>query len=430
LVLGGGVAGLVAAFGLRDRGYRVTLCESRHWLGGRAFSFEDRGTGRQVDNGPHVLLGCYDAMRALLRRIGTADGFEHARALTIACRDAEGRSAALRLPRLPVPLAMPLALLRLPIGSRDRCRALWGLASVLRGAPSGWSVADWLQRRGQLGAPANWLWTPLCRAIMNVEPELADARLFLGTLREAFGGRARSAAFLVPRRPWGELLGEAAARQLAAEAVELRLGARVEGLRLVQGAIRELGFGVGAPVVLGADDVVVSALPWHALSRLLGGGHAFATLGKSPIVTAHFSCERSDASIPDDGPITSLVGGAPFHFVCRTPGAPRSRFSLLAGGAGSLDGCTVAEIEERARRQLARHYPGFDPHSSAHVRVAKEAGATFVPRPGSGDRRPAPGQLSTGPLNLYVCGDWTDCGLPSTLEGAARSAARMLLRLP
>lgn len=426
LVVGGGVAGLAAAFGLHDRGYRVTLFESRQQLGGRAFSFEDRKTGQVFDNGPHVMLGCYRAMRGLLDRIGAAGDFEHQPTLRVAYRALGEPPSALRLPALPVPLAMPLALMRLPLTVGERWRALLGLGAVLRRSPAPWSVADWLRRRGQLGAPADWLWTPLCRAIMNVEPELAAARLFTSTLREAFSGRARSGAFLIPKRPWGAVLGEPAARQLAAEGIELRRGSRLVDLVVVDGAVRELRFGAGPSEVLEPTDTVVSALPWHALHRLVGGTQAFGALRKSPIVSAYFSCASSEEAIPDEGPITSLVAGDPFHFVCRTPGAGRQHFALLAGGATSLAGHKVEAIEEIARQQLARHYPGFDARVAAHVRIAKEAGATIVPESGSDALRPPPGLLEGGPRNLLVCGDWTDCGLPSTLEGAARSAEQML----
>ncbi|MCH8930166.1 MAG: NAD(P)-binding protein, partial [Proteobacteria bacterium] len=45
LVLGGGLSGLSAACHLLDNGYRVSLIEKRPFLGGRAFSFKDEGSG-------------------------------------------------------------------------------------------------------------------------------------------------------------------------------------------------------------------------------------------------------------------------------------------------------------------------------------------------------------------------------------------------
>ncbi len=150
-MLGGGVAGLTAAFGLADRGYGVTLFESRKQCGGRAFSSEERDTGRRLDNGFHVMLGCYQGMRALLRRLGSEHGVQQERRLAMTYRFSPHRSTSLKLSRLPVPLAMPLAMMRLGIPLGARLRAFRGMASVMFGAPKEWTVTDWLQKRGQHG---------------------------------------------------------------------------------------------------------------------------------------------------------------------------------------------------------------------------------------------------------------------------------------
>jgi squalene-associated FAD-dependent desaturase len=424
-VLGGGVAGIAAAFLLRDRGHTVTLLESHGWLGGRAFSFVDQHAPlpRRLDNGPHVLLGCYRELRRLLARIGS-DRFAVARSLQLGYRLTGGGSAHLRLATLPTALALPSALWRLPLSRKGRWRALRGCAGVLLGAPAAWTLRDWLERRGQLGEPAEFFWLPLCRAVMNTEPEHASARLFLSTLRQAFGGSAASGAMWAPTRPWSEVLGEPALLQLRREGIEVRLSARVTAFELRDGAIATLQ--ATDPVRVGAGDVVVSAMPWHALAPLLPHPPAFAGLQASPIVSLHCDVEPGAPAPPDDGPVTSLVAGDPFHFLCRTPGEVVGRFALVAGGSRAFDGMSVADIEAAGRAQLARYFPGFEPGAAMLVRVSKEARATIVPSPMAQALRPKPGRLAGGPSNLFVCGDWTACGLPSTLEGAARSAAQML----
>jgi squalene-associated FAD-dependent desaturase len=426
-VLGGGVAGLVAAFGLADRGFHVQLLESRPWCGGRAFSFVDKENGRRLDNGPHAMLGCYRAMRALLRRLDTERLFVGDRTLRMAYRTADGRTDRLLLGSLPVPLAMPAALfgLRVPFGAR--LRALWGMASVTLGAPATATFGDWLRRRRQHGAPDGYLWRPLCRAVMNAEPDAISAGDFLATLREAFFGRAGSAAFWLPTRPWGEILADPAPAALARAGVQLRTGARVTSMERADDRIVALGLGNGERLPIGAEDLVVSALPWFAL-RTLGPdtGLPMGALQSSPIVTAHFRLADDAALLPDEGPVVALVDGDPFHFVLRTPGGDPRAFAVLSGGNRAFDGMQVGAIEDLARTQLARHYPGF-PHSApAHVRISKENLAAFVAAPGSRALRPQPGRLPNGPRNLLVCGDWTDTGLPATLEGAARSAERLL----
>jgi squalene-associated FAD-dependent desaturase len=429
LVLGGGVAGLVAAFGLADRGFAVTLFESRGWLGGRAFSPLDRRSGRRLDNGPHVMLGCYRATRALLRRLGTEAGFQQDESLALAWRRRGGGRLRLALSRWPVPLAMPLALGRLPIPVGARWRALRGMLGTLWPTPAHWTLADWLARRGQRGEPEALLWRPLCRAIMNVEPELAGARAFLATLREAFGGGASRAGFWVPRRPWGELLGDAAGPALAAAGIGVRCTARVRALDAVHGRVGRVAFDDGTSTSVGEHDVVVSALPWRALRAVLPALPAgIGELASSPIVSAYVTLPPSVPPLPEEGPVTALVDGEPFHFVLRTPGDDPRHLALLAGGSRAFDGMAVEAIAARALAQLAAWYPEAS-LTGSEVCVRKEQHATFVAGCGSEQARPAPGRLAGGPANLLVCGDWTATGLPATLEGAARSAERMLLAL-
>lgn len=426
-VLGGGVAGLAAAFGLAERGLRVTLLESRPWCGGRAFSFVDRHSGARLDNGPHAMLGCYRAMRALLQRLGTEHLFEQDRALRMAYRTPDGRLDRLSLAAWPVPLAMPFGLFGLRLRMASKLRALWGMSTVAFGARVSWSLQDWLQARHQGGDPDDYLWRPLCRAIMNVEPEACSAADFLVTLREAFLGRAASAAFWLPRRPWGEILGDAAPVALARAGVQLCTGARIVAIESAASGVSALVLGSGERLAISATDVVVSALPWFALKSLVPDlAGQFGALPSSPIVSAHFHVAAEAPPLPDDGPVVALVRGEPFHFVLRAPGGDLRTFALLSGGNTVFDGMSVAAIEAAARAQLGRHYPGFAAATPAQVRISKENLATFIAAPGRRSLRPAPGRLPGGPANLLVCGDWTDTGLPSTLEGAARSAAALL----
>ncbi|MEX0602785.1 MAG: FAD-dependent oxidoreductase, partial [Bacteroidota bacterium] len=71
IVLGGGLSGLSAAVDACVRGFRVVLLERRRFAGGRTYSFVDELTGDVVDNGQHLLMGCYHATRKYLRLIGS-----------------------------------------------------------------------------------------------------------------------------------------------------------------------------------------------------------------------------------------------------------------------------------------------------------------------------------------------------------------------
>src|SRR4051812_49542501 len=59
IVIGAGMAGVAAAVTLAECGMRPLLIESRPYIGGRARSFIHQRKGGEIDNGPHLLFGCY-----------------------------------------------------------------------------------------------------------------------------------------------------------------------------------------------------------------------------------------------------------------------------------------------------------------------------------------------------------------------------------
>lgn len=455
-VLGGGLAGICAAFRLKDLGYQVELLESRRWLGGRAFTLPERGDlevegdravgpagdtvpagdtaprateprdGGPTDNGPHVMMGAYTDVRALLKRIGTVDQFLVPPSLDVAYRSAEGRVSRLKLMPLPVPLAFPWALPGLKLGVAGSLRTVWGLICVLRRPAASQSLEEWIRRNHQRGVPDRYLWTPMCRAILNAEPDQVEARLFLATLRQAFLGSAGRAAIWVPRRGWGELVGQASQQQMKREGIQVTTGARVVALG-GEAAVTSIQLADGSHRNVAAGEPVVSALPWFAYRKLSGAPEAGVDLEAAPIVNLYVELEADGDAPPDEGPLTTLVDGDPFHYLYRSPGDPPRRFALIAGAAQPLAGVSVGEIEQIARRQLARHYPGFRIEAPGRARVVKENLATLLPSPGGVPRPPA-GRYQRN--NLWLCGDWVDTGLPSTLEGAARSARLALVELP
>lgn len=430
-VLGGGVGGIAAALELAARGHRVVLFEHHRALGGRVSSRRDDKLGIVRDNGPHVMLGCYDAFRALLGELGTLEAFVAAPALGVAYADARGNRAELRLSALPVPLAMPWAVLRLSAMTfGERLRALWGLLGNLVGAPADASLEQWLVRWRQHGGPRRFLWDPLCLAVMNAAPTRVSARLFLQTMRRAFTGRAARGAIWIPDRPWAEIVGEPALRVLEARGVDVRLGCRVRALATAGARVTAIELDVAdeqsSSEVVAADALVVSTLPWHRLATCLAHDDPVVMRARAfagaPIVSVYFALD-ADPPLPA-APLVALVDGAPFHFLVRRPSEPKRHFALLAGGADVLDGVGVDAILAQACAQLARHFPGVRARPD-QARVVKEAQATLLVDARAHAQRPACGAHPAF-ANLILAGDWCATDLPSTMEGAALSVARAL----
>src|SRR5258708_27598886 len=102
--MGGGVAGVAAATALAEAGRRVLVLEARGQLGGRATAFSDRETGELVDNGQHVLFGCYRETFRLLRRVGAEGNVRVQPSLEVPYLDELGRRSVPPCPPRPAPL--------------------------------------------------------------------------------------------------------------------------------------------------------------------------------------------------------------------------------------------------------------------------------------------------------------------------------------
>lgn len=75
LIIGGGISGLTAASYLVSKKIKVTLLESSPKLGGRAYSFFDQETQTILDNGQHIMMGCFNETLDLLNLIEAKDNF-------------------------------------------------------------------------------------------------------------------------------------------------------------------------------------------------------------------------------------------------------------------------------------------------------------------------------------------------------------------
>jgi squalene-associated FAD-dependent desaturase len=449
-VVGGGFAGAAAAVGLADAGLPVVLWEAGPTPGGRARGFFDPDSGETLDNGPHLFAGCYRRTRSLLARLGTADGLAFQERLRVPMR-VDGADRGLVCPPLPGPAALVLGLMGLgPLSFRERLRLLRAGHALRRPqarsqAPDG-TVAEWLAGLGMPPAAGRLLWDPLCRAVMNLPPEEADAAVFARALKMALLGDRGEARLGWARNGLGALLGNALGKHLAARGGEVRRD-RVTGLTLeaaggrVTGVVASGGPVAAQRVVLAVDAFAARAL-LPADGRLTSLAAALGAMRPAPIVSTYLWLDRPVVPLPRDTPFVGLVqdasagagaaewvfdrdrmaGGAGHHI-----GDGGQRLATVASCADALAELPADRVVERVRRDLAGAFPKLARARVARARVVKERRATVRITPGL--VRPAPGAVPGVP-GLFLCGDYTGTGLPATVEGAVVSgeaAARAVL---
>jgi uncharacterized protein with NAD-binding domain and iron-sulfur cluster len=286
LILGGGFAGLAAAVDLAEAGRRVLLLERRSFLGGRAYSFTDKTTGDTIDNGQHLMMGCYHRTLRFLEKIGSLDKlkFQPDPQVDFLQEGADGSvtRASFKCPPLPAPLHLLGGLARLKtIGWGDRLRALRvGLAvRALNGDRDRLAeitVREWLNSLGQSERIQRRFWGPMALATLNEAPEVASADMFARVIELGFMRTKRDSAMVISRVGLSDLYTRQARDFIEDRGGEVRLNsdvARIEFARIESARAESSGYAAAGVTLRSGErieaEVVISAVPYFALSRML-----------------------------------------------------------------------------------------------------------------------------------------------------------------
>lgn len=438
IVIGAGFAGLSAAVRLAGSGARVLVIEARGRLGGRATAFADRETGEVVDNGQHVLLGCYRETFAFLDAIGARDAVRLDRDLRVTMIDGDGRRSRLECPGLPPPLHLlagvlewdalawrdRLAVLRMAAPLRLARQALAGKA--VAAASPGETVENWLIRNGQTTRLRAMLWEPLALAALNQPASEAAAPPFARVLAEMFGTDPQAAAIALPARPLDQMYAEPARAYIECHGGQVRTGepASVHLQRDARGAASVKAVIAGAETW--SSHAVIAAVPWFALGTLFTGEtaplaavlEAARGTASSPIVTVNLWFDRPVLNEPFVGLPGRLMQWA---FDRRSVvGAAASSVSLVSSGARDVLARENDDLVTTAHADLVDAIPEVRAARLVHASVVREPRATFSLAPG----QPPRSGTRTAVRGLHLAGDWIDTGLPATIESAVRSGHR------
>ena len=435
IVIGAGFAGLSAAASLAERGARVLVLDARPQLGGRATAFRDRTSGELVDNGQHVLFGCYRETLEFLRRI---DAGHHVRAqpsLELVCYDSERRRSVLRCPPLPAPLHLLAGVLAWrPIPGSERLSALrmaWPIVAARRQVrrqgtvhvePARATVQEWLDYHGQGPTLQQWLWHPLAVAALNQQPQHASADAFVRILAEMFAPDPKAAAVVLPVKPLHEMYAEPARRYVLDRRGEVRTSAlarvAIAGKTVEHVEVRGERFSAAQ---------TIAAVPWFALRTLFGATapaelapalDAVARMEPMPIVTVNLWYDRTviqESFVGLPGRTMQWVFDKRIAF-----GGTASHLSLVSSGATEIVNKSNDELAALAAAEVERSLPGTEGVWPVRATVVREKQATFSLAPG----QPARPGARTGVEGFLLAGDWTDTSLPATIEGAVISGHR------
>jgi squalene-associated FAD-dependent desaturase len=407
-VVGGGWAGLSAAVEAQRLGHAITLFEMAPQLGGRARSVHS--ASQTLDNGQHILIGAYVATLAMLRTIGVDT---EAAFLRTPLRLGTADGAGLFLEPGPALGAFARAVWRRRGWTRwQRCALL---ATAARWTTRGFRCDQKLTVAALTArlptAVRVGLIDPLCVAALNTPSDAASASVFLRVLKDALFSGPGCADLMLPRVGLSELVAEPARHMLEAGGAEVRLGQRVQALR-----VDAEGWRIDAEHF---DAVVLAAAPPES-ARLAKDiapewSTAAAALRYEPIVTVYV--DGGGAQLPEPMLMLSTDAHGPAQFVFDRGqlGGPPGQLAFVISGAQPWVDRGMEVTTEAVLRQALAELGTWLGAAPAAIQTLTEKRATFRCTPGL--RRPGM-QIAPG---LFAAGDHVLGPYPATLEGAVRS---------
>lgn len=415
-IIGGGYAGMAAAATLAASKLPVTVFESARQLGGRARGVHHNGT--QLDNGQHILLGCYHHMLALIELVGGKLESDFQRLplqLTLHNR------FELKAPRLPAPLHLLAGFLfasGLSYAARLRAaRFMLHMRRIKFKLPHDISALELLHAHGQDDELVQLLWEPICISALNTPLQKASAQVLLNVLRDSLNGSRADSDMLLPRMDFSALFPDRAAVYVENHGGKILLSSGVEAI-VAHGDEFELITADGAQRF---DHVVCAASPSTAtrlfskLSALQKIAQQIAAIPYQPIYTVYL---QYPASVRLPHPMLGLDRCViQWLFDRGQIAAQHGLIAAVISAEGMHQDWSHEQLAQKVAQEL-RENLGITEAPLWH-KVIAEKRATFSCEVNLS--RPA---CNTPFGNLLLAGDFTEGDYPATLEGAVMSGIR------
>jgi len=460
LVIGGGFAGLSASVHLSNAGYQVELIEASPKLGGRAYSFIHKPTNTLIDNGQHIMMGCYKETLKFLRVINALDKIEIQKKLDVKFLSPSFELHELKATSLFYPFNLLGAILNYSAIS------LWERLSILRvflKLPffaqrdlSKMSVDDLLMKENQNENVKKAFWEIICVGALNTNLKKASAKIFVDILKEIFLKGNFDSKIILPKASLSEMYCLPAKQFIEARGGKIFLSESVEEVKLEKKRAVEVRTDQRN---ITDFDFVISAVPFYAANKFLSflklktvetvnekvldsvlnginpveNGNEPSDLNRfnglsnktlesekindfspqySSILNVHIWLTEAKKENRFGKNFYALIGSK-LHWIF----SHDTHLSCVISDADHLMILTDNEIMNMIYSELEKYMKIFRQDIKDYF-IMKEKRATFIPSNEILNNRP---NTETEIKNLFLAGDWVNTGLPSTIESAVKS---------
>lgn len=429
LVIGGGLAGLSAAAYLVKNKFDVTLLEASPKLGGRVYSFFDAKTNTEIDNGQHILMGCYSDTLSLLKMTNAyqhfhiaADGKNQKR-LVINYLDRNQKEFKLQSSDLPYPFNLLSALLSFNAFSvKDKLLMIKFFIKIkFIDSEKLWdlNVKQWLKNENQSDNVIKTFWEIISIGALNTSTEKASAKIFCDILKEIFWKDKTSSLIILPSLPLSKSFIEPIYNYLIKNNCNVRLSEKCVSLEINNNQIDKVittSANSSKQNVYDNFDVVVSAVPFFALKKLLDKNYLSiqSEFNYSSILNIYFWLTQDATNkFSFINKEFYAFNNSELHWLFNK----QTHWNIVISNADKFMEMPKEIIFNFVLDELKNFIP-IRQDDISEYKIIKEKKATFIPDKKTLKNRPS---VETNFNNLFLAGDWIDTKLPATIESAVKS---------
>lgn len=419
VVAGGGWAGLTAAVTLSQHGIPIDLLESSKQLGGRARSIIDQEW--YIDNGQHMMLGAYRNTLKLFDTLGMPERkIVRRKLLEFEMHSVDKSKVMLRVPNVAAPVHLLWGLMRAKgLDLHERGTALRLGARLIRNKftiTQDIALEKWLLQNGQTRRLIQYLWQPLCLAMLNTPIKEASTKVFIHILRKNFARDRDDSDLLFILPPLSACLPTFAKQYIEQRDGSIHLNQRVTGLAVEHNRLQGIYIN---KTFQPCEQLILATPPWTT-KKLLAEHAATQQISNDLEQFNHHPICTIYVQYPDTASLgTEFIGlvDSIGHWVFdRCMNGQPGLMAVVICGPGKHMTIDNESLAQHVIDELARLYPNWP--QPLKWRVMREKRATFSCDTTIQAKRPKP---KTAIKGLWLAGDYLDTGYPSIIEGAVKS---------
>jgi squalene-associated FAD-dependent desaturase len=425
IIIGGGVSGLASAVLLSDAGYEVRVYESCNHLGGRTYSFTDRGSQYTFDNGEHILMGCYQYTLEYLKKIGSFQYLAIQNNLSASFRSIDQTGFELKCNNLLAPLHILHGLKKIEfVSTMDLFRLIiFGINiyfyHFLKKREG--NVKQFLRDLNQREEIINKIWKPIIVSVFNSKPTDISAHLFVNTMYEIFFRYNNFSNFILHSSTLGDIFVSPSEKHITSNKGKIFLNKKISKFNIDGNRIVSIETPKGEKA---EGDIFISSIPPNSLLRIIGANKIvnesyFKKFKYAPIVAGYILLNKQ---ITIDKVQFFLNSNLQVLFnktkICNLDSS-KQLLSFVVSAAEDLINKSTKELKTLFLNELLSLFSTLSSENVLFCKILKQRESTLVFDCITNNHRIA---TKTKIDNMFFVGDWIETGLPATLESAVKSA--------